>query len=59
MIKKTDTKIITIVIDSILVTILIYMILLPMAKKVNKLCFDNKLIRKLYFKKNKKSDDPL
>jgi hypothetical protein len=59
MIKKTDTKIITIVIDSILVTILIYMILLPMAKKVNKLSFDNKLIRKLYFKKNKKSDDPL
>lgn len=58
-IKKTDTKIINILIETALVTILIYVIVLPFAKRVNKLKFDTKLIRKLYFKKNKKSDDPL
>ena len=35
------------------------MLLLPITKKVNKIYFDSKLIRKLYFKRNKKSDDPL
>ena len=35
------------------------MLLLPITKKVNKIYFDSKLIRKLYFKRNKKADDPL
>ena len=36
-----------------------YICFLPLTKKVNSVYFHSKLIRKLYFKKNKKADDPL
>ena len=57
--KKTETGWLSIIIETALITVLVYMIIMPVAKKFNKLKFDTKLIRKLYFKRNKKSDDPL
>ena len=58
-IKKKDTKIVSIMFDTALITILVYMSLMPLAKKWNNLKFYSKLVRKLYLKKNKKADDPL
>lgn len=52
-------KLISIVIETAVIVLLVYICLMPITKKVNKIYFDSKLIRKLYMKMNKKSDDPL
>lgn len=59
VINKVDLKLSTILIETSVLIWLIYLLLLPITKEINKVYLDSKLIRKLYFKKNKKSDDPL